>query len=96
MLTGYKDMMASTLAELAIDTCREVLLLGKRRRMAATDRATGFGNRRLFEIRLRRESDRVSPFGRGVGPMVIDADAFNGLDDRYGYQTGYLVPHQLP
>lgn len=55
---------------------------------ALTDVLTGLHNRRAFEDDLARRLAQAHRKGHEFCLMMIDADHFKALNDRYGHQTG--------
>lgn len=56
--------------------------------MAIRDGLTGLYNRREFERLLADELNRFRRHGHAVSLMMIDADNFKQINDRYGHQIG--------
>jgi diguanylate cyclase (GGDEF)-like protein len=56
--------------------------------MAATDGLTGLANRRAFELGLAQEWKRAVRGHTPVGLLMIDADYFKRINDRYGHPEG--------
>jgi diguanylate cyclase (GGDEF)-like protein len=66
----------------------------QRKRLAAqayTDPLTGLANHRAFHERLRGEVERAQRHGRALSLVVIDVDAFKGVNDGAGHAAGDRV-----
>ena len=61
------------------------------RLMASTDPLTGALNRRSFNDRLDLELGRSSRTGQTLSLMLLDADHFKAINDRYGHGVGDAV-----
>lgn len=60
-------------------------------RAAAVDSLTGLFNRRYFETRIDEEIQRARRYGLDLALLVIDADDFKQLNDRFGHPVGDRV-----
>lgn len=60
-------------------------------RMASTDPLTGALNRRSFAERAGAELSRADRYGRTTGLLMLDADRFKAVNDRYGHAGGDAV-----
>ena len=60
-------------------------------RLAKTDTLTGLANRREFEERLRRETDRCAETGQSMALLFLDLDNFKAINDSLGHHCGDLV-----
>lgn len=60
-------------------------------RLARTDVLTGLPNRRHFEAELERAFDESARNTGALSLLVIDADHFKRINDRYGHATGDQV-----
>ena len=58
---------------------------------ARTDILTGLINRRAFNERLAQEIERVRRYGTDFVVAYLDLDAFKGVNDRFGHETGDAV-----
>src|SRR5262249_52029447 len=58
------------------------------RESATIDDLTGINNRRHFLELGRREFDRARRFSRPLSVLLIDADHFKQVNDRYGHAAG--------
>lgn len=56
--------------------------------LAVTDALTGLANRRAFDDALEREWRRSRQEETPLALLMIDADHFKALNDRYGHQQG--------
>ena len=56
--------------------------------LAATDALTGLANRRGFDDAFEREWRRARREATPLALLMIDADHFKALNDRYGHQQG--------
>ena len=66
----------------------------QRERLAAqayTDPLTGLANHRVFHERLLGEVDRAQRHGRELSLVIIDVDAFKGVNDGAGHAAGDRV-----
>ncbi len=63
--------------------------------LSMTDSLTGLPNRRRFDEFLTREWRRASRTGATLSMLLIDADRFKELNDRYGHVRGDEVLRQL-
>ncbi len=63
--------------------------------IAATDALTGLPNRREFDAFLRREWQRALRERTPLSVLIIDADQFKQVNDRYGHAEGDAVLKQL-
>ena len=61
------------------------------RREAITDALTGINNRRLFDMRLREESDLAQKSSHNLCLLLIDIDKFKTFNDTYGHLIGDLI-----
>ncbi len=64
-------------------------------RLSVTDRLTGLFNRLKLDVVLAGELDRASRFAQPFSIILIDADHFKQVNDRYGHQAGDEVLQQL-
>ena len=55
---------------------------------ALRDPLTGIGNRRYLMERLKEETVRAERLGTAYALLMIDADMFKGINDRYGHEAG--------
>lgn len=58
------------------------------RRLASVDDLTQVANRRHFMALLDRETGRARRYGHAVALLMVDADHFKAINDRYGHETG--------
>lgn len=63
--------------------------------LSMTDSLTGLPNRRHFDEFLAREWRRASRTGATLSMLLIDADRFKDLNDRFGHVRGDEVLRQL-
>lgn len=59
--------------------------------ISSRDALTGLSNRRLFELAIAREVDRVARAGEAALLLVVDIDHFKAVNDGYGHASGDLV-----
>ncbi|MCZ2495885.1 diguanylate cyclase [Xylophilus sp. Kf1] len=59
--------------------------------MARTDGLTQLPNRRYFDERLARERQASAQSGLSLSVLLIDADHFKSVNDRFGHQAGDQV-----
>ena len=57
-------------------------------RLSATDCLTGLSNRRAFEAAGARALEHARHLGQPLALLIIDADHFKRINDRYGHQIG--------
>jgi diguanylate cyclase len=60
-------------------------------RQASTDPLTGVSNRRYFLAQGEQELRRSRRFTRNMSVMMIDADHFKNINDKYGHAAGDAV-----
>lgn len=75
-------------AAIGFDRCR---LYEELRLQATTDELTGLYNRRVLSRRLGEESSRALRNGHPLAALMIDADNFKTINDRYGHDAGDAV-----
>jgi len=56
-----------------------------------TDALTGIPNRKLFDIKLRREATEAAETGDALSLLMIDVDYFKKFNDTYGHIVGDQV-----
>ena len=71
------------------------LALSELNRLAGTDKLTGAWNRRRLEEAVRSEMDRLARYDHPLSLLVLDADFFKSVNDRYGHGTGDQVLVEL-
>ena len=64
-------------------------------RLSMTDSLTGLPNRRHFDEFLAREWRRAGRTGATLSMLLIDADRFKDLNDRFGHVRGDAVLREL-
>ena len=64
-------------------------------RLATTDSLTGISNRGHFLELAAQELARSKRFGRPTSVLMIDADHFKDINDRYGHDAGDTALQQL-
>ncbi len=67
---------------------RQFILLEK---LSLLDHLTGIGNRRQFEIDLKREILRTTRLNTGLILIFFDLDGFKEINDIYGHEKGDKV-----
>jgi len=60
-----------------------------------TDALTGLANRRAFDQELTRMANMSAVFGEECCLLLIDADHFKDVNDKYGHRAGDLVLRAL-
>jgi diguanylate cyclase (GGDEF)-like protein len=60
-------------------------------RLAITDGLTGLFNHRYFRACIEEAVNRAENTGNPVSMIMIDADGFKGINDKYGHQRGDQV-----
>jgi diguanylate cyclase (GGDEF)-like protein len=77
----------------------QVRLLGARLEVAekenVTDALTGLANRRAFDQELTRVANMAAVFGEEACLLLIDADHFKDVNDKYGHRAGDIVLRAL-
>jgi two-component system cell cycle response regulator len=63
--------------------------------LAVLDPLTGLYNRRFVEDRLRAEIARAERHGDALMVLLLDLDAFKGINDRLGHAAGDLVLREV-
>jgi diguanylate cyclase (GGDEF)-like protein/PAS domain S-box-containing protein len=64
---------------------------GELKSLACRDVLTGLMNRRFTELKVKQAIEEVREFSRASGVVLVDADRFKSVNDRYGHLTGDLV-----
>jgi diguanylate cyclase (GGDEF)-like protein len=67
---------------------REIVRL---REVATTDSLTGVGNRRSFDQELSRKITQFQRYGTTCSLLIVDADYFKTINDRWGHDVGDKV-----
>lgn len=62
---------------------------------ALEDALTGLGNKGLFEAQLSQAAARASRDDEKLGLLVIDVDAFKGINDKHGHKVGDQLLQQI-
>jgi diguanylate cyclase (GGDEF)-like protein len=78
-------------AALALSSARLASRAKDLARAAAVDPLTSLFNRRYFETRIEEEIQRARRYGLDLALLVIDADDFKALNDRFGHLVGDRV-----
>lgn len=63
--------------------------------IATRDKLTSVYNRHMFEELLNKEMQRARRYTRPLSLVMVDADFFKEINDRYGHQTGDAVLKEL-
>ena len=64
---------------------------GRLETMAALDELTGLANRRSFLELLNTEAARAVRYNRDMSLLMVDADGFKSINDKFGHHSGDLV-----
>lgn len=88
-LTMARAMAAP--AALGLSSARLVRQNRELAHAAAVDPLTSLFNRRHFETRITEEIERARRYGLNLALLVIDADDFKSLNDRFGHLVGDQV-----
>lgn len=75
-------------AEAAIDN---TFLHDEASRLSITDGLTGVWNRRYFDMQCAQEVERAQRFEEPFSLVMVDIDAFKGVNDEYGHQAGDAI-----
>jgi diguanylate cyclase (GGDEF)-like protein len=78
------EMLAAT-AAIALQNAH---LFARVRELATMDPLTGVFNRRHFFELARLEVERCARYGRALSLLMLDADHFKQINDRYGHLAG--------
>lgn len=63
--------------------------------IASHDKLTSVYNRHMFEEVFKKEISRAKRYGRPLALIMVDADYFKEINDRYGHQSGDIVLRDL-
>lgn len=77
------------------DLRRRAALQAELAKLSRTDALTGLPNRRRFEQVLERAWQGARCTGKPVSMLVVDADHFKRVNDRYGHLVGDVVLKEL-
>lgn len=86
----FRDVITETLLTVITGAVIAVIFRQSRQleRLSLTDPLTGIPNRRLFEIDLRRETERAKRLNIRLGMLFFDLDNFKQINDRHGHKKG--------
>lgn len=79
-------------AAIGFDRCR---LYQELHLQATTDELTGIFNRRYLSDRLKEEQSRALRNNHQLAALMLDADGFKRVNDKYGHDAGDLVLREL-
>jgi two-component system, cell cycle response regulator len=90
-LSKAEFRMLETVVVYAAATLSNAAMYRKMETMATTDGLTGLNNRRRFLELVEEAIARAERFGRRVSILMVDADHFKAVNDRYGHPVGDIV-----
>ena len=85
---AHLGVIASFCVENAVNRARLL-------RSGFTDVLTGWHNRRYLLVRLAEELARARRDGHGIACLMLDADHFKSINDRWGHAAGDAVLREL-
>lgn len=88
---AYSASDLDTLESLAVTAAiamQNAHLFAQVQELATLDPLTGVSNRRHFFELARRELERAARYGRPLSMLMLDADHFKQVNDRYGHVAG--------
>lgn len=88
---GHLRLIGESLALQLVDHVehnRERIRADHAEALAHTDSLTGLANHRAFTSRLEEELARSGRHGTSVSVLAMDVDAFKGINDSYGHESG--------
>lgn len=87
--------LLSIIASQVAATVKRVLVYQQLQKQAVTDSLTGLANHGYFYRRLREEVQRAKRYKSPLSLLLIDADNFKLVNDRYGHRAGDTVLQAL-
>ena len=90
-LSKAEFRMLETVVGYAAATLSNAAMYRKMETMATTDGLTGLNNRRRFLELVEEAIARAERFGRRVSILMVDADHFKSVNDRFGHPVGDIV-----
>jgi diguanylate cyclase len=91
MMADDTKRMEAELDQAAAEIHRLQSSLSDARRDAMADPLTGLGNRRRFEIELKRLAGEAATSGEPLSLLIGDVDHFKQVNDRWGHLVGDQV-----
>lgn len=90
------ELLAASLRQFGVTVAASLAAVESRAgRMGMVDALTGLYDRRFGEAHLRREVARAKRYHEPLSVVLIDLDAFDGLNERHGYGCGDQVLKQI-
>ena len=80
--------MSSELGKASVEMDDLKRNLEEARQEALTDSLTGIGNRKAFDLSLRREATDATENGQPLSLIICDIDKFKAFNDTYGHRIG--------
>jgi diguanylate cyclase (GGDEF)-like protein/hemerythrin-like metal-binding protein len=97
LLLFHDTELGSTLAARRLEQDNQGLQLAfdELDRLAGTDKLTGAWNRRWLDEAVPSEMDRLARYDHPLSLLILDADFFKTINDRFGHDAGDQVLVEL-